>query len=363
MSRIATKSTVGRVIRANGFWLRLPLKEPYENAIERLDAFDALLVRLEDDLGRVGWGEACPVRGYSPEGPEEAWTLLRKRLPAFIGTEPSGVHVAMADVAHGFPFVVAALAEAAEDLTDDALLRRDDQVTLALAGTVNTLDPDAAPAYAEKLVSEGYRTLKTKVGYDPMRDARRIAAIAEAVAGRARIRVDANQGYDREAALAFAQAVPKDAIEAFEQPVAADDWPAMRAVAANAGLPIMLDEAIYGEDDIRRAAEMPGVDAVKLKLSKTGGAGGLVRQIDIARGLGLRVVVGNGVASDLGCLHEAIACANAGLDTAGEMNGFLKTKARLVGAPLRVADGELVVPPLAVTSIVDDWQQWIVRIH
>ncbi|MEK9754691.1 MAG: enolase C-terminal domain-like protein [Rhodospirillaceae bacterium] len=269
----------------------------------------------------------------------------------------------MADVAHGFPFVVAALAEAAEDLTDDALLRRDDQVTLALAGTVNTLDPDAAPAYAEKLVSEGYRTLKTKVGYDPMRDARRIAAIAEAVAGRARIRVDANQGYDREAALAFAQAVPKDAIEAFEQPVAADDWPAMRAVAANAGLPIMLDEAIYGEDDIRRAAEMPGVDAVKLKLSKTGGAGGLVRQIDIARGLGLRVVVGNGVASDLGCLHEAIACANAGLDTAGEMNGFLKTKARLVGAPLRVADGELVVPPLAVTSIVDDWQQWIVRIH
>lgn len=351
------------ILRAEAFWLRLPLEVPYENAIERLVAFDVLLVRFTDEDGHTGWGEACPVRGYSPESPEEAWSILGDRLPQLYGTTPQEVAGQIEGIVHEFPFVAAAVAEAAEDLADDVALRLANTATLQLAGTVNTLDVELASDYALSLVEKGYRTLKTKVGYDPLVDARRITAIAEAVAGRALIRVDANQGYDVASAITFAQGVPKDAIEVFEQPVSANDWQAMQEVAERAGLAVMLDEAIYGEADIHRAAAMSGVTAVKLKLSKCGGARGLSRQISLARSLGLRVVVGNGVASDLGCLHEAVACVNAGLDTAGEMNGFLKTKARLVPLPLLVEDGQLIVPAVSGTPIADDWEQWIIRVH
>ena len=61
-----------RLARFSAWWLKLPLTEPYQNALGALDAFDAMVVRIEDADGRVGWGEACPVAGYSPETPAEA---------------------------------------------------------------------------------------------------------------------------------------------------------------------------------------------------------------------------------------------------------------------------------------------------
>ena len=59
----------------------------------------------------------------------------------------------------------------------------------------------------------------------------RVDAIGAAVGAAARIRADANQGYDRERALDFARRVRPDAIEAFEQPLPADDWTGLAEVA------------------------------------------------------------------------------------------------------------------------------------
>lgn len=343
---------------ASAEWLRLPLTTPYENALGRISAFDVLVVAVRDHAGRVGWGEACPVEGYSPETPEGCWDFLEALLPSLPGREPSTA----AEMALGhkdrLPFAVSAVIEALEDLAGVPVLRAPTPTTLDLVGTVNTLDAARAPALARDLVAAGHRTLKVKVGYDAEADARRVAAIAEAVGGDARLRVDANQGYDVPGALAFARAAPGDAIEVFEQPVAADDWAAMEAVAGASGLPVMLDEAIYGAEDIRRAGAIPGVTAVKLKLSKAGGANALVRQVALARSCGLEVVAGNGVASDLGCLHELLACQAAGITMAGEMNGFTKTEARLVELDLAASGGRITAPAVAGTPVREDRRQW-----
>jgi L-alanine-DL-glutamate epimerase-like enolase superfamily enzyme len=361
VSDLATPASTAPLADVQAWWLRLPLETVYENALGSLSHFDALVIRATDAEGQVGWGEACPVAGYSPESPAEAWGFLERCLPTLPGIRPSELAVRLAPQAAGFPFVAAALVEAAEDLAGIAELRGERPGKLELVGTVNTLDPHRAPDYARRLVAEGYRTLKVKVGYDPAADSRRVRAIAEAVGPEVPLRVDANQGYDGEAALAFAHAVPREALEVFEQPVPAHDWTAMAEVAAAAELPIMLDEAIYGEADIRRAAETPGVTAVKLKLSKTGGAAGLVRQIRLAEDLGLDVVVGNGVASDLGCLHEALACLHAGLRRPGEMNGFLKTEVRLLAGGLRATGASLHVPAVSGTEMTREFERWIHR--
>jgi L-alanine-DL-glutamate epimerase-like enolase superfamily enzyme len=63
-----------------------------------------------------------------------------------------------------------------------------------------------------------------------------------------------NQGYDREQGCAFAVALDPEGIELFEQPCAAGDWDAARAVADVSPVPMMLDESIYGMADIERAA-------------------------------------------------------------------------------------------------------------
>ena len=54
----------------------------------------------------------------------------------------------------------------------------------------------------------------------------------------------------------------------------------------------------------------------------------------------MRPVLGNGVACDLGCWLEGLVAARH-IDSAGEMNGFLKATTPLLAEPLDVSDGAL----------------------
>lgn len=324
-------------------WLRLPLKEPYENALCRLESFDVIVIKLTDEAGRVGWGEACPVTGYSPETPEQAWRYTESVLPRLRGKTASEIVVHLAVDLPNYPFIVSAIQEALADLALSALLHGKHPLPIPLLGTVNTLDSEVAPRMALDLVARGYTTLKVKVGYDPEADALRVSRIADAVAGEARLRVDANQGYDLDQAVRFARHVPAEAIECFEQPVGADRWDLLEQIGRLRLLPLMLDESIYASADIERAAAMPGVAAVKLKMSKAGGPAGLAEQVELCRARGLDVVMGNGVASDLGCFHEAMCYDALKLTTAAEMNGFLKPAMSLLSAPLLVREAKLII--------------------
>ncbi|PMR72968.1 mandelate racemase/muconate lactonizing enzyme family protein [Billgrantia endophytica] len=329
---------------ARAYWLRVPLKVPYENALCRLESFDVMVIQLVDGEGRVGWGEACPVTGYSPETPEQAWRWIGEQLPRIVGAHPRRWHALLDASLAKYPFVVSAIHEGLSDLTRSPLLHRDDPPSVRLLGTVNTLDKQVAPDAALQLLDRGYTTLKVKVGYDPREDSERVCRIAEAVAGEAQLRLDANQGYSLEDAIGFARRVPADAVEVFEQPVPADRWDQLEAIGRLKLLPLMLDESIYDDSDIRRAATFDGVTAVKLKMSKSGGPRGLADQVALCRSLGLNVVVGNGVASDLGCFHEAVCYGQLGLDTAAEMNGFLKTTSSLLDTPLSMNQDSLELP-------------------
>ncbi len=55
-------------------------------------------------------------------------------------------------------------------------------------------------------------------------------------------------------------------------------------------------------------------------------------------------VLGNGVAGDVGCWMEACV-ARRYITNAGEMNGFLKTRGRLLRAPLPFEKGTIALAP------------------
>ena len=65
---------------------------------------------------------------------------------------------------------------------------------------------------------------------------------------------------------------------------------------------------------------------------------------ETVKALGMRAVLGNGVACDLGCWMEACIAARA-IDNAGEMNGFLKARSGLLTAPLEFEGGAIVLRP------------------
>jgi o-succinylbenzoate synthase len=339
----------------DAFRLRLPLKQPYENALGTLSHLNAILYRIVDSDGREGWGEACPVVGYSPETPDEAWDATQA-IVQLMASDPDKGQAAVDRLMATHPFVASALNEAMADVSglfDDAW-KAVGHRPVELLGTVNTLDPQAAPRVALDLIGAGYRTLKVKVGYEPDSDAQRVRNISAVIGDGVRMRIDANQGYNVDDALAFARAVPPDQIEVFEQPVHQKDWEGIASIAVQSPLPIMLDESIYTDDDIRRAASIAGVTAIKLKMSKAGGPVQLRDQVALGQALGLGVVIGNGVASDLGCYHEALLQSLLGLERAGEMNGFTKPTMSVLSPPLRLDGPSLIFPRGAVPRIERD---------
>jgi len=105
----------------------------------------------------------------------------------------------------------------------------------------------------------------------------------------------------------------------------------------------MLDESIYSLREIQEAARLGAAQFIKVKLMKFSSLARLEAAILKIRGLGMKPVLGNGVAADVGCWMEACIAARH-IDNAGEMNGFLKPRERLMSDELVSAKGAIEIP-------------------
>jgi len=332
-----------RLDRIDLFRLDLPLTVPYALALGEIRAFDTVVVRVRDSEGRSGLGEATILTGYTEETIDECWRLARGLARRMAGLAPADARAAASAHFGAAPFTVTALVSAVEMLEDHPLLRIEALATVPLLGLLHASEPPALEAELDELMAAGYTTLKVKVGFDVDDDLARLARIQRAVAGRLPIRIDANQGYTRDEALRFAGALDPAGLELFEQPCGAHDWEAAAAVARVSPVPLMLDESIYGLADVDRAAEL-GAGYVKFKLMKAGGLTSLAEALAHIRALGMEPVLGNGVAHEVGCWMEACV-ARTTIRNAGEMNGFLNPRDRVLAQPLAFAGGALTLEP------------------
>ena len=332
--------------------LHVPLVKPYRLAFGPVTGYDTLLVELIDRDGRRGWGEATLLTGYTDETIDGAWTLASALAPQLLRCTREQFAARCITEGHGAPFTATAFMTANEMLTGSAHLKlRQSAHTgnmagrskVPILGLLNATERSAVRDEAAALLARGYRTFKVKVGFDVEDDIRNVATIQSEVAGRAAIRLDANQGYSAADACRFLAALDPAGIELFEQPCAAGDWAAHAAAVRAARVPMMLDESIYGLADIERAARERQADYVKVKLMKFVSLDALSESIALIRARGMKPVLGNGVANDLGCWMEACIAA-ASIDNAGEMNGFLKPVGQFFAEPLGFADGHIELP-------------------
>jgi L-alanine-DL-glutamate epimerase-like enolase superfamily enzyme len=201
----------------------------------------------------------------------------------------------------------------------------------------------------------GYKVFKLKVGFLPLEeDILRLRTFQYELANDERIRVDANQSLtEADAAMLLAGCIPGK-IELFEQPLPVGAWDECTRLARFAPVPIMLDESITDLDSLDRTAESGAANIVKLKWMKQGGMFFLREMVERARRLGLRVVLGNGVAGWIDNRHEAIFWLEhlQDMQLAGEMNGYLKITGN--ATQLGFANGCLSIPPTQATAIEPD---------
>lgn len=321
----------------------LPLKAPYKVSLLTLREFSPFVVEVHDADGRFGFGEALIVPGYTMESVEGSWQLCCSLAQRIAGCDTEKAHeIARREVFAGAGAASAVLA-ALDMLTGHAALTPNGDLSIPLLTPLHAEDRAALADEIEQHLTSGFGTLKVKVGFGWQRDLRHVETIQELTAGRAALRLDANQGFDEADGRDFASRLHPEGIELFEQPCLLDDWEANAAVARVSTVPLMLDESIYDVSDIDRAANIEGVGFVKLKLKKMGSIDMLLEALARIRSRGLVAVLGDGVSLEIGCWMEACVAAQV-IDNAGEMNGFLKTTQRLFENPLHFADGAIHIP-------------------
>lgn len=327
-------------MRLEAFGYRAELSKPYRLSFGTLDAFDTVYLAVSGS-GRIGVGEITPLPGYNEETIEQVWTTLRQ-LP--LGRECAlfELEEAVASVPESMPSVASGLACALETWftgTENSFSTAiPTSIPLALLCDAKT--PDGMEKEAARLVKEGAVCLKIKITTFPVdEEVARIKAASSAIdPSKVSIRLDANQGMNEEAALALCRGLSGLPIAHLEQPFASDAWDAHRRLTENATIKLMLDESIVHAPDLDRAVAV-GACAVKMKLCKHPGMASARELMEKAMGMGLEVVFGNGVQTEIGNHLEARVYSDVGLKTAAEFNGFAKISKPAFTHLLRVSNG------------------------
>ena len=273
------------IVRARIKPYSLPLRDPWPSSDGDVKERRGWILALEDDLGRVGLGDAAPFPGFGIETHASAGAGLKLALSKLVGMGRDGYAAAIADLAVLAPVAATSTARAAIDVALHDLIAQGKDLPLAryLGGvatlrevpvnaTIPRLPPDRAAELGARAVSSGIRTLKLKVGgADPREDVARLEALREAVGADVRIRVDANQAWSTEQALSALRALAAFDLEFAEQPVPADDLEGMARVRRDSPVRIAADESVRDTRSAEMILYRSAADILILKPMALGG--------------------------------------------------------------------------------------------
>jgi L-alanine-DL-glutamate epimerase-like enolase superfamily enzyme len=291
---------------------RVPLAEPFAIAGGTAHDLDSVRVRLRLSNGTEGWGEASPLPAFNGETAARSLSQIRAAARGWKGRDASAWRPLLEELEESLPKDGGAARAALGMALLDAWTRAARLPLTALFGgaerrlrsdvTVTIVGPEAASAAARRIRALGVGTVKIKVGEDPDSDAERVRAV-HAAHPKARLTLDANQGYGPRESLALMRRLRGVPIALFEQPAHADDWDGLAEVARKAKVPVAADESLRGRKDALALARRGGVAVLNLKLMKMG----LLEAWDcalIAKAAGLRLMIGGMVETPL-----AMGCA------------------------------------------------------
>jgi L-Ala-D/L-Glu epimerase len=320
---------------------RLELAETFTIARGSSDHEDVVQVELAHD-GLVGYGEAAPA-SFLRETVAGTLDFVERQAPALLGDDP----FALEEIGRRLAAVPGTRAgrAALDGALHDWVGKRCGQPTWRLLGlsretppTSYTVGIDTVEGTADRARrATGFPFLKVKVGGRD--DLARLEAV-RAAAPAARIRADANQGLTLADALELLPALAAMGVELLEQPFPSDDldaWHRLAELPAERRVPLLVDEGCTDLASVAAAARY--ADGVNIKIDKSGGIREAQRMIHAARALGLRVMLGCMVSSQLGIAQAAqLASLADHVDLDGHL---LLTESPFVG--LGLEDGRIVL--------------------
>jgi len=303
--------------------LETPLHNPFVTSQGATSVARAVSVSLALSGGGAAQGESVPVKYVTGETVEGVIETVSRVGPELEGLDLQDYRRALdriAQLAPDAPSARCALEMAVLDgwsqsagislrrLWGGARDRYETDVTIPIvpnAGDLTRLAWDL-----------GIRVFKIKVGALSIdEDHERVLAV-RAAAPEAKLRIDANQAFSPDGAVAFAERLVGEGaqLQLLEQPVKKEDIDGLHWVAERSPVPVFADESCRTPQDALRLVSSTAVHGLNLKINKCGIAG-VLNIIPIAKAAGRRLM--------LGCMLEtrrsiavslAIACGTGAFD-------------------------------------------------
>jgi L-alanine-DL-glutamate epimerase-like enolase superfamily enzyme len=332
-----------------------------------------LLVVVETSCDLMGVGEVTASPDWSGETCLGAKALIDQHwVPKLMGEDPRRIRACLDRLSKTFgnPFAKAGIEMALFDLLGKHLQT---PVSQLLGGSVRAAEvplrfpimpvgPVESADVGRRMVAEGFRTLKLKVGHDPLEyDLERLRRVREAVGDSIRLTVDANGGWSVNEAIRAAPALEELGVLFVEQPVHRLDLEGLARVRQHIRLPVMADESVFTVQDAQRCLQLGAADIISIYPGKNGGLLHSATIAAMAEAAGVHCAIGSNLEWDVGSAAMAHLCAATaniqveryGADIIGPVfHTEHATTPSLLGAP-----GFALVPNAPGLGLDIDWQR------
>jgi L-alanine-DL-glutamate epimerase-like enolase superfamily enzyme len=311
--------------------LDLPLKHTFTIARSSETVAKTAIVRLRWN-GIEGLGESAPSERY-----DENVASVRAGLEALhLGADP----YALERLLDGLPPAQkCGLDVALHDLIGKdldrplwRLLGLDPARTPRTSFTIGISPLDETIAKVREVGA--HPVIKVKLGSGA--EVETIEAIRSVYSGA--IRIDANEGWTPERAVELLAELARFEIEFCEQPIPAGSPEKLRWIRERSPIPIVTDEDSKDANDL--PALLGCVDGINVKLVKCGGIRGALEMIHTARAMGLKIMLGCMLESQI--LTTAAAHLSPLVDWADLDGPFLTARDPFTG--ITYAGGKIVLP-------------------
>ncbi len=305
--------------------LKAPLKSPFVTALRHVDMLEDIVVVIECNNGRCGYGEAAPTPQITGETLGSIIATIEYIKPHILDKDLedfdnilNNIHNLILNNTTAKSALEIALYDLKSKVLNLPLYRMlggkstlfTTDITISL-GEIDRMIEDAHNA-----VALGYDTLKIKIGDSPQKDIIRIKAIHDALDSHIKLRLDANQSWTAKESVTLLHALEREDIiaEFIEQPVAADDFTGLKYIKERVQTPILADESIFSLDDARKLLEMQAIDYINIKLAKTAGITQALKLADLAKAYHSKCMIGCMLEGPIG-IAAAVHVASAKADS------------------------------------------------
>jgi L-alanine-DL-glutamate epimerase-like enolase superfamily enzyme len=348
--------------------VRVPKVRPFRSALGVNQEASAGIVLIDTDEGIQGLGEIVLIwHGNGAPLCDLVNSLLAEHL---VGADPlaiAALHDRMGRVLQFGQHTLTARAGidmALYDIAGKALGtpvynllggRYRDRIELSMSVHMDEVPVmvDHARAYAER----GFRTVKVKVGIDPVHDLAVVGAIREALPDIG-IRVDANMGWAHpKEALRLIRRLSAFEILSVEQPLPPRDLEGLAYLREHSEVPIMVDESVWGPADAWDVIRHRAADIINVYVSEAGGLYPAARILHAAEMAGILGCIGSMPEFGIGTAAQAhLAAAVPNVRHPSDVAGFLYQGDDLILEELAIRDGFFHIsdrPGLGVTLDVE----------